>query len=160
MLSLGRTRVWEVSGVGVFELHFADQSPRISVSEPSLWARETLLVSSCTGYVTIVSTVCLRFGSWFLLAKEENVHKGDYLQKTTDLFTVTGMAVLIHEDPKRLASDTGLHCDNSWHPKVYIVHNIKITSLSTPLGFIFLYPPSLRMLLWDLRIYDLKKKKQ
>lgn len=47
----------------------------------------------------------------FLLAKEENLHKGDYLQKTTDLFTVTGMAVLIHEDPKRLASDTGLHCD-------------------------------------------------
>ena len=41
------------------------------------------------------------------------MHKGDHLQKTTDLFTVTGMAVLIHEDPKHLASDTGLHRDDS-----------------------------------------------
>lgn len=152
-----------MSGVGVFELNFErcscrSESNNLCLKEPSLRARETLLVSSCTGYVTIVSSVCLHFGSWFLLAKEENVHKGDYLQKTTDLFTVTGMAVLIHEDPKRLASDTGLHCDISWHPKVYIVNNIKITNLSTPLGFIFLYPPSLRMLLWDLWIYDFFKQ--
>lgn len=139
----------EVSGVGVFELNFADQSPTICVSEHCLWVRETFLFHLVL-YVTIVSSVCLRFGSWFLLAKEENVHKGDYLQKTTNLFTVTGMAVLIHEDPKRLASDTGLHCDNFWHPQVYIVNNIKITNLSTPLGFIFLYPPSLRMLLLDI----------
>jgi len=36
------------------------------------------------------------------------VHIGDHLCKTTDLFTVTGMAVLIHGDPKCLAADPRL----------------------------------------------------
>lgn len=116
---------------------------------PACGPRETFLFHLVL-YVTVVSTVCLRFGSWFLSAKEENVHKGDYLQKTTDLFTVTGMAVLIHEDPKRLASDTGLHCNISWHPKVYIVNNIKTTNVSTP--FFCILPASASIGYW---IYDI-----
>lgn len=40
-----------------------------------------------------------------LVYLEETVHIGDRLCKTTDLFTVTGMAVLIHGDPKCLAAD-------------------------------------------------------
>merc|ERR1712019_165463 len=36
---------------------------------------------------------------------EENVHVGDRLEKTVDLFGVTGMAVLVHSDAEVLASD-------------------------------------------------------
>merc|ERR1712061_249956 len=36
---------------------------------------------------------------------EENVHTGDRLEKTVDLFGVTGMAVLMHHDADVLASD-------------------------------------------------------
>jgi glutathione synthase/RimK-type ligase-like ATP-grasp enzyme len=36
---------------------------------------------------------------------EEHVHVGDHLEKTVDLFGVTGMAVLIHPDAEVLASD-------------------------------------------------------
>ena len=39
---------------------------------------------------------------------EENIHVGDHVQKTVDLFTVTGMAVLIHSDPNVLAADVSL----------------------------------------------------
>ena len=39
---------------------------------------------------------------------EENVHVGDRVQKTIDLFTVTGLAVLIHSDPQVLAEDISL----------------------------------------------------
>ncbi|CAE7433994.1 ddaF [Symbiodinium natans] len=39
---------------------------------------------------------------------EENVHVGDHVQKTIDLFTVTGMAVLIHSDPQVLEADVSL----------------------------------------------------
>ena len=36
------------------------------------------------------------------------MHVGDCVQKTIDLFTVTGMAVLIHSDPEVLAADVAL----------------------------------------------------
>jgi len=36
---------------------------------------------------------------------EENVHKGDQLEKTVDLFGVTGMCVLVHADADVLAAD-------------------------------------------------------
>eukprot|EP00928_Gymnodinium_smaydae_P038800 TRINITY_DN2666_c1_g1_i1.p1 TRINITY_DN2666_c1_g1~~TRINITY_DN2666_c1_g1_i1.p1 ORF type:complete len:465 (+),score=106.11 TRINITY_DN2666_c1_g1_i1:50-1396(+) len=36
---------------------------------------------------------------------EENVHVGDQMEKTVDLFGVTGMAVLVHPDPAVLAAD-------------------------------------------------------
>merc|ERR1712207_62006 len=39
---------------------------------------------------------------------EENVHVGDRLEKTVDLFGVTGMAVLVHSDAEVLASDISL----------------------------------------------------
>jgi len=36
---------------------------------------------------------------------EENVHVGDELEKTIDVFTLTGMCVLVHPDPEVLAAD-------------------------------------------------------
>merc|ERR1711972_507242 len=39
---------------------------------------------------------------------EENVHIGDHLEKTVDLFGVTGMAVLVHSDAEVLAADISL----------------------------------------------------
>jgi biotin carboxylase len=39
---------------------------------------------------------------------EENVHIGDRLEKTVDLFGITGMAVLVHSDAQVLASDVSL----------------------------------------------------
>jgi len=48
---------------------------------------------------------------------EENVHTGDRLEKTVDLFGVTGMAVLMHHDAAVLASDVlsirGMEVDGS-----------------------------------------------
>merc|ERR1712232_1522047 len=36
---------------------------------------------------------------------EENVHVGDKLEKTIDLFGITGMCVLVHPDPEVIKSD-------------------------------------------------------
>lgn len=62
---------------------------------------------------------------------EENVHKGDYLQKTTDLFTVTGMAVLIHEDPKRLASDVARIRHMEAHGELFHLKKTLLTRLGS-----------------------------
>ena len=66
---------------------------------PSLSAPE--VVDGTPGFDTV-----RRLKSYVSL--EENVHVGDHVQKTIDLFTVTGMAVLIHSDPQVLEADVSL----------------------------------------------------
>merc|ERR1712232_1100827 len=107
-----------------------DRLPDVPVSPFMASGQVVLLVSYHEGIVTGTPGFEKVRKLRSFVSLEENVHVGDHLKKTVDLFGITGMCVLVHSDSAVLESDVAeirkMEREGSLFFVVACVPNVKI----------------------------------
>eukprot|EP00425_Heterocapsa_triquetra_P039836 CAMPEP_0195080020 /NCGR_PEP_ID=MMETSP0448-20130528/21828_1 /TAXON_ID=66468 /ORGANISM="Heterocapsa triquestra, Strain CCMP 448" /LENGTH=447 /DNA_ID=CAMNT_0040112929 /DNA_START=117 /DNA_END=1460 /DNA_ORIENTATION=- len=82
-----------------------DRLPDVSPSPFKAAGTVVMLISYYDGLIEAMPGFDMVRELKSFVSLEENVHVGEELEKTIDIFTLTGMCVLVHPDPEVLAAD-------------------------------------------------------